>query len=163
MTASEFKDEILPCYDTAYAVAMGIVHNSDDARDIVQELFRRLWEKHASLALPASSRSFCAVSTRNAALSWMRSNPPGRETVIDGQMSIPDDESDSHSQEDLLPEAISMLDSRHRELIRLSLAGEDNAEIAAKFSTTEVNIRVMLSRTRRQLRTILLSLQNKYY
>lgn len=122
MTASEFKDEILPCYDTAYAVAMGIVHNSDDARDIVQELFRRLWEKHASLALPASSRSFCAVSARNAALSWMRSNPPGRETVIDGQMSIPDDESDSHSQEDLLPEAISMLDSRHRELIRLSLA-----------------------------------------
>lgn len=163
MTASEFKDEILPCYNTAYAVAMGIVHDSNDARDIVQEMFRRLWEKHASLAKPASSRSFCAVSARNAAISWMRSNPPGRETVIDGQMFLPDDDSDGESNEDLLPEAISMLSQRHRELISMTLKGKDNAEIAAAFSTTETNIRVMLSRTRHQLRTILLSLQKKYY
>ncbi len=161
MTPLEFKNKIIPCYATAYATAMSIVRNSEDARDIVQELFSRLWEEHSRLVLPHSPQAFCALAARNAAISWLRANPPGRLAVIDEHTPqiVDDDESAPH--EDLLPVALAVLDEKRRKLISKSLQGCSNTELAAMFDTSEVNIRVMLSRTRRALRNILLSLQKQ--
>lgn len=62
MTATEFKKQLLPHYRRMYAVAMTMLHNSDDASDMVQEAFTKLWEnemnyKTLTTLKPIASRS----------------------------------------------------------------------------------------------------------
>ena len=156
MNASCFKLLILPCYDIAFATAMAVVRNSDDACDITQEVFRKLWEKHESIEAPKSPRAFCAVSARNAALSWLRKqqNLPTDELKSEIADIIPDN-TEADRRQHLFDLAFSRLDDRHRLLISLSIEGKTNHDIAEVFETSEANIRQMLSRTRQQLREII--------
>lgn len=49
MTPQEYKDLILPMRDQMYRTAFLLLRQEDDAADIVQETFVRLWENRSEL------------------------------------------------------------------------------------------------------------------
>lgn len=46
---AEFEDIYRRCYQDALRVAMSMLHDSDEARDTVQEAFLKLWETNSAI------------------------------------------------------------------------------------------------------------------
>lgn len=63
-----------------YSVGMGVPY--DNAKDIVQECFIRLWENHDSVSNPVS---WLFTSVRNASLNWLKAEDrsSGRKVRLD--------------------------------------------------------------------------------
>ncbi len=164
MDAISFKHQILPHYTEAYQTALSIVRNTDDARDITQELFRRLWEKHDDTQMPSSPKAFIIIASRNASLSWLRANNPANTEPVDQQLAdtTADDTDDNRDiNATLLHKAINQLDSRGQEIINMTLAGETNENIAVSLGLSVGNVRQIICRARSRLRQKILDMQQQ--
>lgn len=159
MSPLEFKTHILPCYNMMYVVILRIVSSEQDAADIVQELIKRLWERHLTLTLPDIPRAFCATVARNAAINHMRTasrHPQASLDEVKTEYQLqPDDDSDRLA---ALEKAIDMLPENRQQVIRLSLQGMSGQQIALATSLSEANVRQLLSRARCQLKSIISTL-----
>lgn len=162
MTAQQYKDNILGCYDSMLAVARRILGNEDEAQDAVQDVCRRLWERCAEIAVPANSGAFCAVTVRNHCLDVIRSRPldAGDEPLASIAENKADDETDAEDTAALLQKAMGRLEQRSRQIIQWSLQGRSYDQMAAELHTSEANVRQITSRARRQLRNIIVQMQS---
>ncbi len=64
-SASEFKSVYITCYPAAMRQAMSILHCEDEASDVVQEVFLKLWESDVIID---NHKAFIIRSVRNACL-----------------------------------------------------------------------------------------------
>ncbi len=162
MTAQQYKDNILGCYNSMLAVARRILGNEDEAQDAVQDVCRRLWERCSEIAVPANPGAFCAVTVRNHCLDVVRSRPldAGDEPLDSIAESKADDETDAEDTAALLQMAMGRLEQRSRQIIQWSLQGRSYDQMAAELHTSEANIRQVTSRARRQLRNIIVQMQS---
>lgn len=62
---TEFEEIYSRCCRFALKLAMSLLHNEDDARDAVQEVFLRLWESNTRVENP---QAFIVTSVRNTCL-----------------------------------------------------------------------------------------------
>lgn len=160
MTAQEFKTRILPCYQTMYNVVVRVVKNRDDSADVVQDVVRRLWERHAEIEMPACIHAFCVTVARNAALNHMRNCVMKKaELVVEPTAEITDDEPENSS--DTLYRAIGRLPDNRRRLVLLSLRGLSTAQMAAELDISEGNVRQLLSRARHQLKSLITNINQQ--
>ena len=163
MTAQQFKDKILGCYDSMLAVACRILGTEDEAQDAVQDVCRRLWERYSEIAPPANPGAFCAVTVRNYCLDIIRSRPldAGDEPLATIAESKAVDETDAKDDAtSLLQKAIDRLEQRSRQIIQWGLQGYSYSQMAAELHTSEANVRQVTSRARRQLRNIIVQMQS---
>lgn len=162
MTAQQYKDNILGCYNSMLAVARRILGNEDEAQDAVQDVCRRLWERCSEIAVPATPGAFCAVTVRNYCLDIIRSRPldAGDEPLASIAESKADDETDAEDATGLLQKAMDRLEQRSRQIIQWGLQGHSYSQMAAELHTSEANVRQVTSRARRQLRNIIVQMQS---
>lgn len=59
MEAETFKQRFLPFHPKLYRVALALVESPEDAEDILQEAYARLWSKRASLEAVQKPGSIC--------------------------------------------------------------------------------------------------------
>lgn len=59
-------------YDALCAFAEGLVASSDDAEEVVEEVFVRLWERRDRLNVRVSVKAYLYSATRNQALNQLR-------------------------------------------------------------------------------------------
>lgn len=64
-STTEFETLYLQCFPPSMRMAMSLLHEEDDARDVVQEVFLRLWESGIRIENPMA---FIIRSVRNACL-----------------------------------------------------------------------------------------------
>jgi RNA polymerase sigma factor (sigma-70 family) len=74
-----FRDIVPPLLDDAYSLAKWLCRNGADAEDIVQEAAIRALKALESTAVDRPKPWFLAI-VRNAAITWMTRNRPGRVT-----------------------------------------------------------------------------------
>ncbi len=160
MDALAFKNEILPCYGTMVALAQRMLGDRDDARDTVQDTMRKLWERHEAIDIKAGAQAFCLTAVRNACLSHLRCR--GKVAVVDIESapsladgSAPDLDMIAAQQADMVRRAVDMLSEQRRRILRMSLGGMSNKEIALTDGLTEANVRQLLSRARSQIREVI--------
>ena len=92
---SEFETLYARCFEPAMRLATCLLHDEDEARDIVQETFLKLWETETQVSNPTA---FILRATRNACLNRLSSldtrqkicrrlslDPPPDDTTIDGR------------------------------------------------------------------------------
>lgn len=60
-------------YQKLLLVAINLLNDVNEAKDIVQEVFFQLWKKRATLTIPDYPAAYLKRSTVNAALSFIRS------------------------------------------------------------------------------------------
>ncbi len=160
MTAQEFKSRFLPLQQKLYTAAYRIMGSSQDAEDIVQEAYMKLWQQRDSIPLDGNLTGFCITLTKNLCRDKLRrlhleivdDEPPESSlmTVRDAEQELTERENYVR-----LMAVIDQLPPPQRRVILMhDVEGMDNAEIASLTGYTEVNIRVLLSRARKYVRQL---------
>ena len=73
MTQSNRLEDVIPAYEnTLYRAALAILGDPQEAEDVVQEAFLRLWEKDPAFESPAHQRSWLLKVTVNGCKSRLR-------------------------------------------------------------------------------------------
>lgn len=157
MTALEFKNTIIPAYRAMLAVSMRLLVK-EEAEDIVQDVLQTLWEKHDQISLKCNPAAFAIKCVRNRCLDVIR-NQKHQNSFESLNINFEDEhEQDIEFTDKInqLSDAINRLKEPAKTIILLNLKGKSGAKIAAETGFSEANIRQILSRTRRNLKTLFL-------
>ena len=168
-----FEQIVLQTERAVYNLAFSIVKKKEDAEDVTQETYLRLWRVASELKLEGSLKLYILKAARNLALDLIRKNSRRDEidTVIldsDGEfeIDIADDSPDSRPdasylrkvEKETVLQSIEELPSAAREMIVLrDIEGLSYAEIGAMLGIAEGTLKSKLFRARERLRKIILS------
>ena len=168
-----FEQIVLQTERAVYNLALSIVKKKEDAEDVTQETYLRLWRVASELKLEGSLKLYILKAARNLALDLIRKNSKRDEidTVIldaDGEfeIDIADDSPDSRPdasylrkvEKETVLQSIEELPSAAREMIVLrDIEGLSYAEIGAMLGIAEGTLKSKLFRARERLRKIILS------
>ena len=152
------------------AVARRFSADDEAANDVLQEAFLKLWSSKANPADESEALALSTTTVKNLCIDAARrrsSNPTvSLDDDTDRSKSMIDEADDSTSDRaetaDLYAEISAMIDCHLSERDRAILYlrerdGWDFDELAERFSLSEANVRLILSRARRTIRTIYLS------
>lgn len=121
-----FEQTILPHLNAAFNLARWLIHDDQDAEDIVQESFLRAYKYFASYQ-GKNSRSWLLSIVRNTCYTWLHENRAQRVTVdLDDEISSAEFVNDDPEQglqikadHELVAHALEKLPLEYRELIVL--------------------------------------------
>ena len=139
-----------------YTFALRMLGDADAARDLVQDVFVRVWERRAQLDRPESFRSWLFAVARNRCLSQLRrgrdqvplDEAPEAALAIAASVDGPERDQDLA----LLRRALAALKVEYREVLVLrEYQGLSYAEIAAITDSTESAVKSRLFKARRAL------------
>lgn len=165
MTTEEFKSEVLPVKDKLYRFALRLLGDMEDARDIVQEIFLRLWTKRETLSEYRSIEAYAMTMTRNLCLDKLKS-AAARNEGLDESRDMPEHRTPYSMTElsdniNIVREAMSKLPEQQKTIIHMrDVEGCDFDEIADVTGLSLNNVRVCLSRARKQIRDTLIKIHN---
>ena len=168
-----FEQIVLQTERAVYNLALSIVKKKEDAEDVTQETYLRLWRAASEIKLESSLKLYILRTARNLALDLIRKNSKRDEidTVIldaegEFEIDIADDSPDSRPDESYLRkvekeavrQSIEELPSAAREMIVLrDIEGLSYTEIAEMLGLAEGTLKSKLFRARERLRKIILS------
>lgn len=158
MVARDFKTRVLPVSKKLLRFATHFLKDEDEARDVVQDIFLKLWQKRDSLNEIENIEAFAMRMTRNRCLDIVRAN---RVVPIDAETDrkMKEETVDVHEQVELNESAmqirklINELPDLQRTVMLLRDIEQLEYEEIAERTDLKVNaIRVNLSRARKKVR-----------
>ena len=168
-----FEHIVLQTERSVYNLALSILKKKEDAEDVTQEAYLRLWRVASELKLEGSLKLYILRTAHNLALDIIRKNSRRAEvdTVIldsDGEfeLDIADDSPDSRPdasylrkvEKETVQQSIEELPEAARKIIVLrDIEGLSYTEIAAMLGIAEGTLKSKLFRARERLRKIILS------
>jgi len=72
MTKEEFQKQVIPMGDKMYRIAFRLLGNSETAKDVLQELYLKLWEMRGELHKMTSIDAFACTVLKNKCLDKLR-------------------------------------------------------------------------------------------
>ena len=157
MELETFKITILPFRDKMLSFSWKLVEEREDAEDVVQEAFLKLWYIRDKLDAYHSVEALAMQVTKNLSLDKVKLRKPrGTElethTLVSEQES-PDRELERKDAADCIRKLIGNLPFSQQTIIRMKdVEGYELAEIAEITATSVENVRVNLSRARKRVR-----------
>lgn len=112
---SEFETLYTRCFPASMRLAMSLLHEEDEARDVVHEVFLKLWESDETIGNPTA---FILRAVRNACLSRLRS--PDTREKIHRRLSLeppPDDFDPGQHSEEISAAISTLLTPRQQQVI----------------------------------------------
>ncbi len=73
MSLEAFKTRVLPVKDKLYRLAWRLMKNEDEAKDIVQEVLLKMWERRSEWEKYRNMEAWCMRVTRNLAIDRLKS------------------------------------------------------------------------------------------
>lgn len=67
MDAAEFKQQFLPYHRKLYRTAIRLTENPQEAEDMVQEAYLKLWNKRDELASVLNTEAYCVTLVKTCA------------------------------------------------------------------------------------------------
>lgn len=71
MDASEFKSVFMPYQPKLYRTAYAILRNAQDAEDIVQEAYLRLWNRREDMDSAICKEAYCVSMVKNLCVDFI--------------------------------------------------------------------------------------------
>lgn len=158
MDAEEFKRRFLPLHPQLYRAAYALMQNAEDAEDIVQEAYLKLWDKRDTLDIHTNPAAYCTTLVRHLSLDQLQTKHYTAETPLPDNPTYPSDWNteqrlEARDQWMHLRQLIAHLPDTPRKVLWLRDVQECSMEeIARSTGLTDVNIRSILSRTRKKIR-----------
>ncbi|MCR5364919.1 MAG: RNA polymerase sigma factor [Prevotella sp.] len=158
MDVREFKQRFMPHYKLLYRVAYHLTGNAQDAEDLLQDMYLKLWQKRDELPDAAMKEAYLVTMIRRLFLDQRRLKHVNTSAELKEELSPPDEWSLDH-QIDTRDEArqmeglIRQLSERDGKIIRMHLM-EDRSyeEIERDTGLSQSNIRIIVMRTRQKLK-----------
>ena len=160
VSAESFKKQFLPHSEVMYRAAYRLLGNAQDAEDMVQEAFIRLWEKRETAIQADNAEAYCVTLTKNLCIDRLRLKRLNYANTPSEQLELPDESNLQHSIErsdrlDVAQKALDKLPKQQQEVVKLyDFEGWSVKEIQVKTGLTNVNIRVLLSRAHQKLKKL---------
>lgn len=154
-----FRDLFDRYYVPLCIFAERYVEDEEQASDIVQECFAKVWLKQGDFQFVYQVRSFMYTCVRNSCLNELE-----RRQVVSGYKEMTAarmEESTFHDsliEEEMhriVMEAVDKLPLQSRNIIRLALESHSNAEIAEKLSVSKETVHTLKKGAYKKLRSFL--------
>ena len=164
-----FEQDVLPHLDAAYNLARWLMHNDQDAQDVVQESYLRAFRFFSGFH-GGDARAWLMKIVRNTCYTWLHANRPLQgASEFDENVSPPDyhapNPEDLLLQNDsgnLLHQALENLPASLREVLVLrEIEGMSYREIADITGVPLGTVMSSLSRARARLRQTLTTVTNR--
>ena len=166
MVARDFKTSVLPVSKKLLRFATHFLKDEDEAKDVVQDVFLKLWQKKEELVKVENIEAYAMRMTRNRCLDVIRGN---KVIPIDNDTDrkLKEETEDVHSKVELSESAnqIKRLIEKLPDLQRTIMHYRDIEQLSydeiEEATGLKVNaIRVNLSRARKKVRDEFLKLNN---
>ncbi|HCY40545.1 MAG TPA: RNA polymerase subunit sigma-24 [Prolixibacteraceae bacterium] len=166
MLARDFKTDVLPISNKLLRFALQILQDEEEAKDVLQDIFLKLWQKRDELGNIENIEAFAMRMTRNRCLDMIKA----RRTVsveLVKKHNLPDEDSletdhlENADSVGLIKRIIAELPDLQRTIIHLRDIEQLEYEEIEEATGIHVNaIRVNLSRARKKVRDEILKIQN---
>ena len=166
--SAAFDMLVISHYRTLVSLAATYVDSRENAEEVVQDVFLRIWERRATLTLSGPLRNYLLAATRNGAISRLRHWRVERRIKDAATAGAPDelpflpahrDADASQRAAELgaaIDAAVQSLPPRMREAFVLSRRERlTHAEIAVVMGTSIKTVQEQIGRALRQLHTTL--------
>ena len=74
MSLEAFKERVLPAKDKLYRFALKLVHNHDEAMDIVQDVLLKVWDDRGRMSEVNNMEAWCMRMVRNLSYDRLKSS-----------------------------------------------------------------------------------------
>lgn len=158
MNANEFKQRFLSHYKLLYRVAYSMTGSVQDAEDLLQDLYLKLWKKREELPEEAQNQAYLVTMIRNLFYEQRRlkrldtsgdlleNDDPPDENGLEHQFEMKEDLSEMTDLIDKLPE-------KERKIVKMHiLEGKSYDEIEKETGLSQGNIRVIVMRAKNKLK-----------
>ncbi|MDR0938723.1 MAG: RNA polymerase sigma factor [Mediterranea sp.] len=158
MDATSFKSRFLPCHRKLFQVAFRFMGNTQDAEDMVQEAYLKLWDKRDQLDDVLNAEAYGVAILKNLCYDTLRrtrleeaDHPPEELNLrADTDMVADMERRDEVSQ---VKRLIDQLPRQQRLVMTLRDVNDHSfEEIEQATGLNAVNIRSLLSRARKKIR-----------
>ena len=158
MDAREFKQRFMPHYRLLYRVAYRLTGNAQDAEDLLQDTYLKLWLKRDDLTEKAETQAYLVTLMRNLFLDQRRRKQIDTSADIDHHAEPPDEQSldrqiDTRDEAETMEQLIQQLPERDGNIVQMHLVeGRTYDEIEQDTGLSQGNIRIIVMRARQKLK-----------
>jgi RNA polymerase sigma-70 factor, ECF subfamily len=162
MELQEFKIAVFPLKNRLFRLAKRLLEDFEDAQDIVQEVFIKLWKMREKLGEYRSVEALAVVMTRNMCLDKLKTKRYPVENLDKIAAELPEmNQEPAADMSDVvrkIKQIIKTLPEQQQTIMQLrDIEGYDYEEIADILKMNENAVRVALSRARKRIREILIN------
>jgi RNA polymerase sigma factor (sigma-70 family) len=166
MDLQEFKTKVLPAKQKLYRLALFLLQNKEEAEDILQDVFLKLWTHKHKLHAYASIEAFAMTVTKNLCLDRIKARKHRHmvdvvDLEVGSQDANPYQRYELTDQVNKVQELLQLLPEQQRLILHLrDVEGYDYPEIEQVTGVNVNAIRVALSRARKSVRDGLLKMED---
>ncbi|MBQ3770133.1 MAG: RNA polymerase sigma factor [Prevotella sp.] len=158
MDAREFKQRFMPHYRLLYRVAYHLTGNAQDAEDLLQDLYLKLWQKRDDLPDETINDAYLATMMRNLFVDQRRLKHVDASAELKNEDGPPDERSldrqiDARDEVRQMEGLINELSERDAKIIQMHLVEDCSyEEIERDTGLSQGNIRIIVMRTKKKLK-----------
>lgn len=155
----------MPTKNKLYRFALSYLKNEEEAKDIVQEVLLKVWNRKVSLSFYRNIESWCMTLTKNLSLDRIKSRQfqlnASRENLPDiASDDSPYKETELNSTISMVKTFIDNLPERQRDIMHLrDVEGYTYQEIADILKLDVNKVKVYLFRARKTVKQKMLNLE----
>jgi len=162
MTKEEFQKQVIPMGDKMYRIALRLLGDSETAKDVIQELYLKLWEIRAELHKMNSIDAFACTILKNKCLDKLRLQ---KDTVdVDILKTIGNNPEAAFEMEEgvvTIRKLMQKLPEKQRTIMQMrDIDSCTFEEIALLVDTSVNNVRVQLCIARKWIKEELMKVYN---
>ncbi len=147
-----------------YFLALRLLRSKDEAKDVVQDVFLKLWERKKDMPLYKNTECYVMKMVRNICLDRLKNKHSGLEPITNDCFSDSQNIEKSIENRDTVANLRRIIDNmlpKYREVIQLrEIEQYSFDEIEQITGYTKNNIRTILSRSRKQIKEKMSKLNN---
>ena len=167
MEINWFKSAIVSLRQNLYLYALKITGNEEEAEDVVQETFLKLWKHRKQLSIMKNPEGFAMQTCKNTCIDYLRSKKirvDADDFHLEAENYTPYTYSEQKNAADLIRRIIEHLPGLQKEIIILRDIEDYELEEIAKITGTEVSaVRMNLSRARKKVRDVFVRMDKAKY
>jgi RNA polymerase sigma-70 factor (family 1) len=159
MNLEAFQNRVFPAKNKLYRFALKFLGNEEEAKDVVQEVFIRVWNGRDQMEEVQNWEAWCMRITRNLSLDRIRSITRKHTQPIEEVFDIKQDDLTPHESTEVkenmqrITQLIAALPEKQRQVIHLrDVEGYTYNEIAEILELDLNQVKVNLFRARNAVR-----------
>ncbi len=152
-----------------YSAAKTRLHDDDEAKDCVQDIFLNIWSKRETLPLPISVKAYLLIALKNKILNILRQKLTIEKHLqnyleeLDTRVETADPELEFHELEAIIEDEVSRMPEQMRRIFILSRdEGLSGAQIAEKLSISHQTVRNQISTSLKRLRQRVIRFRSQF-
>jgi RNA polymerase sigma factor (sigma-70 family) len=159
MNLEAFQNRVLPAKNKLFRFALKFLGNEEEAKDVVQEVFIRVWNGREQMEQVQNWEAWCMRITRNLSLDRIRTLTRKQTQSIEASFDVhhealtPHESTEAHESMQKITQLIALLPEKQRQVIHLrDVEGYSYNEICEILELDMNQVKVNLFRARNAVR-----------